>query len=593
MSPTEPRHARSSAETIRVLLVGSRADEAEFLRALLESSGEAHVALRHAPSLSQALETLESDQTDVLLMDVGTGSPRDLVAVSQARVRAPLLPVVVLADADDEALAAKAVEIGARGYLVKCALSPGILLWSLQHAIRNQRMFLELNIARERARQLAAYDQLTGFANRSLFQDRLEQAVSAARRNRQKLAVLFVDLDDFKRVNDSLGHLAGDALLRLAAQRIASCLRKSDTGARLGGDEFAVLLTGLADEGDAARVAEKLLDALREPIALRGRTHRITASIGLTVFPRDASSAEDLLKRADAAMYAAKAGGRDRYSSIDGKVDAATLERSAREQRLRAGLEAHEFLLHYQPVVDAARGRVTGAEALIRWRHPDLGLVLPSEFLGLAEESRFIVALGGWVLRSACRQAARWQRAGHTGLRIAVNVSPQQFEAGDFVAMVRDALRESSLRPESLELEITERSLLLGGERTLAQFAMLRGLGVRMAIDDFGTGYSALSYLKQLPVDVLKIDQSFVRAVVTDPADATITSTIIQMARALDLVTIAEGVETPEQLQLLAAYGCNRMQGHLFGEAVEAERFESVLASPPFFWLQGETGRDG
>jgi EAL domain-containing protein (putative c-di-GMP-specific phosphodiesterase class I) len=237
-------------------------------------------------------------------------------------------------------------------------------------------------------------------------------------------------------------------------------------------------------------------------------------------------------------------------------------------------------------VIDAQRGRVVGAEALLRWRHPENGLLLPGDFLGTAEESDLIVAIGEWVLATACEQAAAWQREGHAGFRIAVNVSAQQFHAGDFVVSVRKALQATGLRPDALELEITERSLLSGGERTLTQFAMLRGLGVRIAIDDFGTGYSALSYLKQLPVDVLKIDQSFVRAVATDPADATITSTIVQMARALDLSTIAEGVETLEQMQLLASYGCSRMQGHLFAPASDASRLAELLDAPPFFWMR-------
>ena len=580
--------AEESAGPIRVLLVGGRAADAELLRALIENSQQTRIALSHAPSLSQAFEALEASGVDVLLMDAGQGTPRDLVAVSQARVRAPLVPVVVLVDGDDESLAAKAVEVGARGYLIKCALSPGAIVWSIQHAIRNQRMFVELGIARERARQLATYDQLTGFANRSLFQDRLDQAVASARRNRQKLAVLFLDLDRFKSVNDTFGHLAGDALLRLAAQRIATCLRKSDTGARLGGDEFSILLTNLNDEVDATRVAEKLLATLREPAPIKGREYLLTASIGIATFPRDAASSDELLKRADAAMYSAKAAGRARYALFSATQNPVEQERASREQRLRAGVESRELAVHYQPVVDVTRGRVIGAEALVRWRHPELGLILPAEFLGLAEESDLIVAIGEWVLRAACEQASLWQRSGHPGFRIAVNVSPHQFQAGEFVAQVRSALRDFDLRPDSLELEITERSLLSGGQRTLAQFAMLRGLGVRMAIDDFGTGYSALAYLKQLPVDVLKIDQSFVRTVASDPADATITSTIVQMARALNLTTIAEGVETTEQMQLLASYGCSRMQGYLFGEATEPERLGELLAAQPFFWMRRE-----
>jgi len=398
--------------------------------------------------------------------------------------------------------------------------------------------------------------------------------------------VLFLDLDRFKVINDTLGHVAGDALLRLAAQRIATCLRKSDTGARLGGDEFAILLTNLADEVDAPRIAEKVLSALREPLPLKGREHVITASIGIATFPRDAASADDLIKRADAAMYSAKAAGRARYALHSEVLSPEQSDRVTREKRLRVGLEARELALFYQPVIDAQRGRVVGAEALIRWRHPELGLMLPAEFLGLAEQSELIVSIGAWVLETACAQAALWQQSGHAGFRIAVNVSAQQFQSGEFVQHVNAALHRSRLRPDSLELEITERSLISGGERTLAQFTTLRALGVRMSIDDFGTGYSALSYLKQLPVDVLKIDQSFVRAVATDPADATITSTIVQMARALNLSTIAEGVETIEQMQLLASYGCGRMQGHLFAPAVEPEQLAKLLDAAPFFWMQ-------
>jgi diguanylate cyclase (GGDEF)-like protein len=582
--------ARSGEPSIyRILLVSARDADAELIRALLESSAaDPPFRFAHAHTLSQAFETLERNEVDVLLMDVGEGDAREMAAVSQARVRAPLVPVVVAVDSDDEALALRAVEVGARGYLVKSAVTPGSLTWSLHHAMRNQRMFLELNIARERARQLATYDQLTGFANRALFQDRLEQAVASARRNRQRLAVLFVDLDDFKRVNDTLGHLAGDALLRLAAQRIGSCLRKSDTGARLGGDEFAILVTNLAEEDDALRVAEKVRALLREPLAVKnGERHAVSASIGIASFPRDAGSAEELLKRADSAMYRAKAAGRDRVSCWqEGMQGTEAIESASLEHRLREALEGGELVLHYQPVVDVGRGRMVGAEALLRWRHPELGLVLPGEFLSIAENTQLIVPIGDWVLREACSQAARWQALGFPGFRIAVNVSPQQFQPGEFVAKVRQTLLDTGLRSDCLELELTERSLLHDGERTLAQFAMLKGLGVRMAIDDFGTGYSALAYLKQLPVDTLKIDQSFVRALATDPADATITSTIVQMAHALNLSTVGEGVESIEQMQLLASYGCNRMQGYLFSEGVEPERIGRLLEAKPFWWMR-------
>jgi diguanylate cyclase (GGDEF)-like protein len=578
--------AEESVGPVRVLFVGANAADTDLIRALLHATTVRSFEVSQAPSLSGALELLEADQVDVMLLDVGDGTERDFAAVSQARVRSPLVPVVLLSDSDDDELAHRAVDAGARGYLLKPALSTGLLVWSLQHAIRNQRIFLELNIARERARQLAAYDPLTGLANRSLFGDRLEQAVSSARRSRQKLAVLFLDLDRFKLINDSLGHVAGDALLRSVAQRLRACLRKSDTGARLGGDEFAILLTNLSKDQDAAHVAEKLLGLLRRPVRIGDEEHMITASIGIATFPKDAGNAEDLLKRADTAMYHAKSAGRDRHAFYTEGMNSEVLEHAALENQLRSALEGGELLLHYQPVVDVVRGRVIGAEALIRWMHPELGLVLPAEFLRLAEDTRLIVPIGEWVLRTACDQAAVWQTEGHEGFRMAVNVSSQQFQPDTFVASVQRALDETGLRAESLELELTERSLLHDTRRTLAQFAILKQIGVRMSIDDFGTGYSALAYLKQLPVDVLKIDRSFVRAVTTDPADATITQTIIRMAQALNLSTIAEGVETLEQMQLLASYGCSRMQGYLFGEPVEANALAELLGAPPFWWMR-------
>ncbi len=580
---------KGTADAHRVLLVSDHDADAELIRALLESTAsDPPFRFARMHSLSQALETLERNEVDVLLIDVGEGGSRELAAASQARVRAPLVPVVLVADTDDETLALRAVEIGARGYLLKSSISPGSLTWSIHHAIRNQRMFIELSIARERARQLASYDQLTGLANRTLFQDRLEQAVASARRNRDRLAVLFFDIDDFKQINDSIGHLAGDALLRLVGQRIGSCLRKSDTGARLGGDEFAILLTHLEDEDDAVRIAQKVLALIREPISSEPDSPSISASIGIAMFPRDANDTESLLKNSDAAMYRAKAAGRDRI--VHWQPDRRSPEKAGQtslDRRLREALEGGELVLYYQPVVDVGRGRIVGAEALLRWRHPKHGLVLPGEFLPIAEGTQLIVSIGTWVLRSACAQTARWQALGYPGLRIAVNVSPQQFQPEDFVREVRATLVETGLRADCLELEITERSLLHDSERTLAQFAMLKGLGVRMAIDDFGTGYSALAYLKRLPVDTLKIDQSFVRALATDPADATITSTIVQMAHALNLSTVGEGVETVEQMQLLGSYGCARMQGYLFGEAIEPDEFTRKLEAPPFWWLRG------
>jgi diguanylate cyclase (GGDEF)-like protein len=497
------------------------------------------------------------------------------------------VPVVVIGGADDENVALRALQNGARGYIVSSEANTRLLVTTIGAALESHRMILQLNSARERARHLATHDQLTGLANRSLLHDRLAQAVSAARRGRHKLAVLFVDLDGFKCINDTLGHAVGDGLLRGIARRMGSCLRETDTAGRLGGDEFAILLTNLTHELDAATVARKLLVTLGEPIQFRRQSTAIRCSIGIATFPRDAIDPETLIKKADTAMYHAKERGGNRFDFYTEDMNAAIQRRAAFEEKLRSALEEEQLVVYYQPQFDLTRGRIIGAEALLRWKHPELGLVSPSHFLPIAEETGLIIPIGDWILRKACAQNAAWNRMGHRGLRVSVNVSSQQFLEAGFGDVVRQALADSGLPPVSLELEITESSLLRDVEITVMTLRRLKDLGVRLAIDDFGTGYSALSYLKRLPIDVLKIDQSFVRALTTDPADATITETIVQLASGLNLTTIAEGVETLEQLLLLGSYGCTRMQGFLFGKPVPAEVFEQWLENPPFRWMQG------
>jgi diguanylate cyclase (GGDEF)-like protein len=582
------REPTASPTRVRVLLLGGDDASARDLRERLATSQAMAFELVHAARLSDALSMSQPMDPDVILLQIGESDLPRLASLTQARMAAPLVPIVVMSDVDDEAVALKALQSGARGYLVRAESSARLLVTTLGAALESHRMILQLNTARERARHLATHDQLTGLANRSLFHDRLSQAVSAARRSRQKLAVLFVDLDGFKSINDTLGHAVGDGLLRAIARRLASCLRETDTAGRLGGDEFAVLLTNLTNELDAATVARKLLASLSEPIEFRRQSTSIRCSIGIATFPRDANEPEDLIKRADTAMYHAKERGGNRFDFYTDDMNAAIQRRVALEDRLRTALDEDQLLVYYQPQFDLTRGRIMGAEALLRWQHPELGLVSPSHFLPIAEETGLIVPIGDWILREACNQNARWNQEGHRGLRVSVNVSSQQFLEAGFADVVRNALGDSGLPPVSLELEITESSLLRDVEITVNTLRRLKDLGVRLAIDDFGTGYSAMAYLKRLPIDVLKIDQSFIRALTTDPADATITETIVQLASGLNLTSIAEGVETLEQLLLLGSYGCNRMQGYLFGKPVPASIFEQWLDNPPFRWIQGQ-----
>jgi len=433
--------------------------------------------------------------------------------------------------------------------------------------------------AEEQIKSLAYHDALTGLPNRRLFQDRLSVAVAQAHRNGQRLAVLYLDLDRFKPVNDSLGHAAGDRLIQDVAERLRTCLREGDTVARLGGDEFTLLLPGVSQVVDAARVAEKVLDTLRVPFQIEGREIFATASIGISLYPEDGHDVETLVKNADAAMYRAKQQGRDNYQLYTPALNATALERLALESSLRHALAKNELVIHYQPVLDLATGHVQAMEALLRWQHPELGLLPPAEFISLAEVTGLIIAFGPWVLRTACAQTREWQEAGHAELGVAVNLSARQFQHPDLVAQVRRALEETKLDPAFLELEITESSAM-HGEAAVHTLRELKALGVRIAIDDFGTGYSSLSYLRRFPIDTLKIDRSFIADITRDPDDAAIATAVIALAHTLKLRVVAEGVETEEQVAFLSARRCDRVQGFLFGAPLPAEDSSGRLEAP-------------
>ncbi len=424
--------------------------------------------------------------------------------------------------------------------------------------------------AEDETQRLAFYDTLTGLPNRRLLMDRLSHAQVTSARSRQYGGLLFIDLDNFKDLNDTLGHDVGDLLLEQVALRLVSCLREGDTAARFGGDEFVVMLEDLSEnDADAARqaelVAEKILSRLNAPYELVGRQHSSSPSIGITLFSGALLGVDELLKRADVAMYQAKAGGRNTLRFFDPQMQAAVLARAALDADLRLGLQRDELLLHYQPVVDGDN-QIVGYEALLRWRHPGRGMVLPGEFITMAEQTGLILSIGQWVLRTACRQLVSWAEQPATRqLSLAVNVSARQFRQGDFVSQVLAVLDETGVDPQYLKLELTESVLISDVEDAIRKMGLLRERGVRFALDDFGTGYSSLSYLKRLPLDQLKIDQGFVRDVLTDPNDAAIVRTILALAQSLDLQAVAEGVETEGQRQFLLDSGCTVFQGYLFG----------------------------
>jgi diguanylate cyclase (GGDEF)-like protein/PAS domain S-box-containing protein len=433
-------------------------------------------------------------------------------------------------------------------------------------------------VAEAHVEHMAHHDALTGLANRMLLNDRLKHAIINAQRRRRTQALLFIDLDHFKTVNDTVGHSAGDALLLEVAQRLRECVRESDTLARIGGDEFVILLTNLLRPEDATHVAEKVIAAIGLPISVENHVFNITASVGIAVWPGDGVDAETLMRNADVAMYHAKNSGRNNYQFFTPEMNARAFEAMIMEAALRKALQRDEFLLHYQPQIDFRSGRIVGAESLIRWQHPELGLVPPGKFIPIAEERGLIGKLGDWVLHAACRQAMIWQKAGIALVPIAVNISALQFKEGALRDSVLSALKETGLAPEYLVLEITESVVMDDAEQAITVLRELREMGIAIEIDDFGTGYSSLSYLKRLPIHRLKIDQSFVRDLTTDQDDAAIIGAIISMAKSLKLEIIAEGVETQAQAAFLDAQGCPAMQGFLFSRPQAAEDFAGTLA---------------
>jgi diguanylate cyclase (GGDEF)-like protein/PAS domain S-box-containing protein len=439
------------------------------------------------------------------------------------------------------------------------------------------RDITERKLAEERVQFLAFHDALTGLPNRTLLQDRLTKALASARRQKDKVALLFVDLDRFKDINDSLGHPVGDLLLKEVAGRLKRWGREQDTVARLSGDEFLITLTQIKDVSDVAVAAERLMDAMTAAFVVQGHSLKVSCSIGISIFPANGTDCETLIKNADAAMYGAKDSGRSNFRFFAGDMNAQAVERLALENSLHLALEKKELFLVYQPQMDIATGRITGLEALLRWQHPDLGLVPPDRFIRIAENSGLIVPIGEWVVKTACRQARKWQDEGLPAISVAVNVSAVQFRQASFCEFVRRVLRETDLAPQYLELELTESLLLGNADVTLSVLKELKSMGVTLAIDDFGTGYSNFNCLRQFRVTKLKIDRLFIRDIAVNPDDAAITIAIISMAKSLNLKVIAEGVENEAQMTFLRAHRCDEIQGYYFSKPLTVDKVADKL----------------
>ncbi len=435
----------------------------------------------------------------------------------------------------------------------------------------------DLSEYKKQLNHLAYHDALTTLPNQALLKDRLQQAIALARRNEQMLAVILVNLDRFKIINDTLGYVTADQLLQEVATRLSSCVRDSDTVARLGSDEFALLLTHIGRAEDAAKVAQGIKDIFESPFHFAGQELFVQASIGISLHPDDGVDAMALLKTAGTALNRAKEQGGNDYQFYTSGRTTKALRQLVLENNLRPGLEREEFLVYYQPQVNIESCQIVGIEALVRWQHPGLGLLYPQEFIRMAEESGLIVSLGEWILRAACVQCKSWQDAGFEPLRLGINLSARQFQQPRLIPIIEQILTETGLDPRYLEFELTEGSVMKDPDEAIKKLNELKQMGVTISIDDFGTGYSSLNYLKRFPIDTLKIDQSFVREISTDPEGAAIVTAIITLAHALKLNVIAEGVETEEQFKFLRSLGCDEVQGFLFGKPISANEFTAML----------------
>jgi diguanylate cyclase (GGDEF)-like protein len=561
------------SDQIKVLLIEDNSDDVRLIQRLLAQVNLDGFKLTHANGVDKAVRELQRKAYDVVLTDIAMTDSDALETIRRIQSVRKDIPIVILTSHDDESTAIEIMQEGAQDYLIKGQGDGHLIARALRHAI--ERKHAELRLM-----HVTHYDSLTGLANRALFQNRLDHALAVAKRRKHLAALLVLDLDRFKGINDTLGHHAGDQLLVLVAERLRGCVRESDTVARLGGDEFTVILNDVTSAEEVAVVARKVLAALAVSFLLEGHEVYVTPSIGITLYPHDGVTSTGLLKNADAAMYQAKSQGRNNFQFYTADLNRRSVARLKLESGLRQAIDRSEFVLYYQPKIDIKTGTLTGVEAMVRWNKPDTGLVPPVEFIPIAEETGLIIPVGEWVLREALMQIGRWQEEGLPQMRIAVNLSARQFRQNDLVKTITDSLDELGVGGEFLEVEITE-SLLMD-DTALSTMALykLKDRGVRVSVDDFGTGYSSLSYLKRFPIDALKIDRSFVRDITTDPDDATITNAIIGLAHNLRRRVIAEGVETQAQLAFLQKHGCDEAQGFLFSPPVAATELARLLGAP-------------
>nr|WP_315232591.1 EAL domain-containing protein [uncultured Albidiferax sp.] len=599
-----------STSPTKILLIEDNPGDARLIQCMLEQLQEPVYLLTWVDNLTDGITHLQTQSTDVLLLDLGLPESSGLATLLTVFERVPAVPtLVVLSGLSDEDIAVQAVQSGAQDYLVKGHVDSALLVRAIRYSMERsqakqalrqanddlERRVLErtaelaatidaLHIeiserqqAEERIRYMAHHDALTGLPNRELLEDRITQAIAYAHRNRSQVAVLFIGLNYFKYINDSLGHKSGDSFLQLVATRLQASLREGDSLARSGGAEFALCLPLLSGAGDAALAAQRVLDVLGQTVLVDGNELHASASIGISLYPGDGTDVHILMRAADTAMNHAKVRGRGNYEFFTPALNQAAQQRLALENQLRQALAKGEFVMHYQPQVDMGNGAILSCEALLRWHLPGAEPVSCPDFIWIAEETDLILPLGEWILREACRQLKQWQDAGYSQLRVAVNLSARQFYQPHFCERIAAILEETGLSASSLELEITESLLLQRSDDVLDILNRLCRMGIQLTLDDFGTGYSSLAYLQRFPIQVLKIDQSFVRGIGQDRNATALVTAIIAMAHGLDLKVVAEGVETTQQIDFLLSRGCPDAQGFYFSKAVAAEAFIGLL----------------
>jgi diguanylate cyclase (GGDEF)-like protein len=555
-----------------VLLIEDNPGDARLIREMLAEGEDPLFQLDCVGRLSQGLEYLATRSASLVLLDLSLPDSFGLDTFLKVYAQSPKVPIIVLTGHDDETVALSAVKTGAQDFLVKGKLDRELLLRSMQYSIERKRY-------QEQLEYQANYDALTGLPNRNLLHDRLKQSVFAQRFVRS-IGVVFLDIDHFKFVNDSLGHNTGDKLLQKVAERLTEAVRDGDTVARLGGDEFILILNDQTGQEVIYRAMQRIIGRIAEPINVDGQELMVTCSAGISLYPQDGPDVDTLLKNADAAMYQAKEKGRNNFQFYTTEMNRQVNERLQTETSLRRALERDEFELYYQPRINVRSGALVSCEALVRWRHPERGLLLPEHFIALAEETGLIVPIGEWVLKCACAQARAWQKDGRAQIAVSVNLSMRQFRQEALANDVEDALRESRLDPRLLEMELTESLIMHDTEAAIRILLRLREIGVDVSVDDFGTGHSSLSYLTRLPISALKIDQSFVQEVKgRGRADeGLVAQAIISLARNLKLKVVGEGVETEAQFEFLKRHDCDEVQGFHFGKPMPASEFERFAA---------------